>query len=175
MSPLTAVTPPRCITPSLPPQHHPACPPVSPATAPVSPLSPHIPPTPTGPCTTTPPLPSYFSSPHHRAPDWPLIPTYLSSIRLLSGKPAPACSWCASCPVMHNMPSTQPGTILAPQEEGERNKAKHSFICDNRTWQRLLYYTVLQEKQKKKTTTKAKSITFIHISNLPSLPTRALR
>lgn len=26
-----------------------------------------------------------------------------------------ACSWCANCPVMHKVPSTQPGTILAPQ------------------------------------------------------------
>lgn len=26
-----------------------------------------------------------------------------------------ACSWCASCPMMPNVPSTQPGTILTPQ------------------------------------------------------------
>lgn len=83
--------------------------PACPATAPVSPLSPHIPPTPAGHCTTTSPLPSYFSSPHHRAPDCPLIPTYLSSIRLLSGKPAPA----------------TPGLFLVCQLPSDAQRAKH--------------------------------------------------
>lgn len=104
-------------------QHHPACLPVCPATAPASPPFTHIPlhsthrslPHPQG--TAPKPLHSRTTSAHshHSALDCPLIPTRLSSIRLLSGqKPAPATpglflvcqlpndAWCAKHPARHH-------------------------------------------------------------------------
>lgn len=178
VSPLTAVPPPRCITP---PSHHS--------------ITLHVPCLPSN-SSSVPSVPSHPSHTHralHHNLSTPIIlqltppqsswlppdshlsffhppaqwKTSTSYAWLVPG--VPAAQWRTTC----QAPSQAPSSLS--RQEGERNKAKHSLICDNRTWQRPNYYTVLQEKQRKKCNHKSKIHHLIHISNLLSLPTRALR
>lgn len=113
-----------------------------------SPQYPQIPPIPAAPKLLH--FHNIAAQPHHSTPDCPLLPTYLSSIRLPSSqKPAPA----------------TPGLFLVCQLPGDAQCAKHPARHHPRSPRRKRrgikqntalsvitkhYYTVLQEKQRKK-------------------------